>query len=333
MPAAKNLPYESLHNHTVISDGQSSHLEVLGEAEQSGFGLISFTDHDILPRSKDLKALQTYDGPVEWNIGIEISSGLPHELGGGPATLFHILGLRIDPTNPKLQEYCEDAEEARLDRLERTVANLQKAGFLIDLDTCLSFVGEGAPGTPHITHALFTDTSNVARLETIAAEMGKRSTNDPQLARKYEQMMLKANSGQRHPYVRELLFSDQAYVPDVYVPYGFSLEMDRSVELIRAAGGLAVIAHWPAVRDSIDEELLTKIAYEQRIDGLELRTVFNANPSLENDIAFLKDLVHRYNLVPTVGVDGHEPDDFQKFIALPGAADMSVDQWENIVNY
>jgi hypothetical protein len=322
--------FESLHNHTVISDGQLTHTELLHAAENAGFGLISFTDHDILPRDKDLESLKDYDGPVDWNVGIEISSGLPHELGGGPATLFHILGLRIDHTNQSLRSYCDDAATARLDRLERTVRNLQSVGFNIDLDECLKNAGEGAPATPHISRALLRDTDNMRRLEAIAEDMKQKSVNDPELAKKYQTMMLKVKTGQRHPYVRDLLFGDSAYVPDVYVPYEFSLEMDKTVKLIRAAGGLAIIAHWPSIREVITESHVTKVAAEQRIDGLELRTIYNANPTIETDIAFLKDVATEHNLLTTVGVDAHEPDDFTKFTEIPGAAEMSVGQWSRI---
>lgn len=325
------LPYESLHNHTVISDGQQTHFEVLEAAQEASFGVISFTDHDILPREKEFNALRTYDGPVAWNIGIEISSGLPNELGGGPATLFHILGLRIDHTNDRLRAYCDDATLARLDRLKDTVNNLRAAGFTIKLDDCIELAGEGAPGSPHVSRALVNDSDNVARLEAIAEDMRQEAANDSRLSRKYDAMMQKVNTGQRHPYIRDLLFADDAYVPGVYVPYEFSLEMDKTVSLIRAAGGLAIIAHWPSIKDTIDKELLTQIAADGRIDGLELRTVFNANPTIDSDIAFLKSLADKYGLVATVGVDGHEPKDFTTFSAIPGALEMTVGQWEKIV--
>lgn len=321
---------ESLHNHTVISDGQLTHVQALVAAEQSGFGVVSFTDHDILPRDTDLQSLRDYDGPVDWNIGIEISSGLPQELGGGPATLFHILGLRIDHTNPKLRAYCQTAMTARLDRLERTVENLQSAGFTIDLDECLENAGEGTPATPHISRALIRHEDNMRRFETIAEDMRQKSVDNPELARKYGRMMLKITTGQRHPYVRYLLFSDDAYVPGIYVPYEFSLEMDKVVSLIRAAGGLAIIAHWPSIREVINEGHLANIASQRRVDGFELRTIYDANPTLETDMGFLKSLAAENNLITTVGVDAHEPDDFTKFTEIPGASEMSIGQWSRI---
>ena len=56
--------YESLHNHTNISDGKENHLEVLETAEKNNFGIIAFTDHDILPDKAILAQLKGYEGPV-----------------------------------------------------------------------------------------------------------------------------------------------------------------------------------------------------------------------------------------------------------------------------
>jgi predicted metal-dependent phosphoesterase TrpH len=74
--------YESLHNHTVLSDGAQTHLEMLATAEQAGFGVVAFTDHDVLPDAGVLADLRAYDGLVDWTVGVELSAGLPTELGG-----------------------------------------------------------------------------------------------------------------------------------------------------------------------------------------------------------------------------------------------------------
>ncbi len=323
------LPYESLHNHTVISDGQLTHLEVLDAAQAAGFGLISFTDHDILPRQQDLEALQTYTGPVNWNVGIEITSGLPIELGGGAASLFHILGLDIDRTDEALVEYCGLAKDARLERLERTVRNLQGIGFNISLDECTALAGEGSVGTPHITRAVIKDADNMRRMEAIAEDMRSKARTNPELQDKYDEMMLKVRNGHRHPYIRDLFLSDDPYIPDVYVPYLYYLDMDKSVELIRNAGGVAVMAHYPTVREEITAEHLEQIAASRRIDGLELRSVYDSGPVSE-DIRFLSDMASRHDLLQTVGVDSHDPDDFQKFVEIDGAVDLTIGQWARL---
>ena len=96
--------YESLHNHTVDSDGTQTHLEVLKTAEELGYGVIAFTDHDLVPKADTLDRLRAYDGPVKWLIGTELSSGLPQDMGGVEKGMVHILGLFIDPTNQALSD-------------------------------------------------------------------------------------------------------------------------------------------------------------------------------------------------------------------------------------
>lgn len=323
--------FESFHNHTVISDGQQTHEEVLASAEQTGFGHIAFTDHDILPDTQTIQKLRNYQSPVSWEVGIEITSGLPIELGGKSASLFHLLGLRVDPDNKPLLEYCDEAQAARYDRLERTVNNLKAAGFSISLDECLTLAGEGAVGSQHISRALLADETNIRKLEQIAEDMRLQSQQSPELSRKYQEMMKKVNSGQRHPYVRDLLFADDAYLPDIYVSYLFSLDMDKTVDLIRRAGGIAIMAHWPTVRDAIKPSLLKSIASDGRIDGFELRSVYNADPTqTEQDMKFLADIAMKNNLLVTIGIDGHSQSDFKSFSTIPGAVDSSIGQKERI---
>lgn len=331
----ERLPkYESLHNHTILSDGEQTHLDVLVSAEKTGFGYVAFTDHDIVPDERTMKQIAEYGESIQWEIGIEMTSGLPEEIGGSAAPLFHILGLRIDPVNQELRDYCKDATDARMQRLHRTVDNLQKAGFSIRAADCIELAGEGSVGSPHISRVLLNEPSNVRLLEKIADSMRIASSHDSLLAERYASMMEKVHSGQRHPYIRDLLFADDAYLPDIYVPYLFSIDMDRTVKIIRNAGGLAVLAHWPTVRHLIPPEHLRGILERRRLDGVELRTVYNASPAqIADDIVLLRTLANDNGLITTVGVDGHNPRDFETFAKIPGALDMTVGQSEKYLSY
>src|SRR5262245_56689114 len=106
------LAYESLHNHTTASDGTQTYAQVLETARRCGIGVVAFTDHDMLPSETEVERLRQYDGPVKWLIGCEISSGLPRELGGGPTSSLHVLGLFCDPGNAALREHCARAQAA-----------------------------------------------------------------------------------------------------------------------------------------------------------------------------------------------------------------------------
>lgn len=326
--------YESLHNHTVISDGAQTHQEVLKAAEKNGFGLISFTDHDILPRENDIRILQSFNSLVKWNIGIEISSNLPVELGSRAATLFHILGLDIDYTDKALREYCEHAEAARLERLTKTVSNLRQLGFDISLDRCLEIAGEGSAGSRHISRALLENDTNITKFEALAYELKQKSADDENMAHNFARLMQKVNSGTGHPYVRELLLSDDAYISGVYVPYTFGLAMDETVELIRNAGGVAVIAHWPTVKHVLTSDHLEKIAAEKRVDGLELRSVYNVDPEeVSKNQTYIQNVIGKYGLLGTFGVDGHDKSDFTDFIQNINDPSSTIGQWQKITNF
>lgn len=327
------LRFESLHTHTVISDGQQTHTEVLATAQQHGFGRIVFTDHDILPRKKDLKMLNAYNGPVRWEIGIEVSSGWPKEKGGGAANLFHILALNIDPTDAKLNEYCQTAMEARLERMKRTVDNLRSAGFELSLDRCLKLAGEGSAATPHLVRALFEQEGNVRLLENLTKQMASEAETDSEVKKQYEALKERQQVQGLKPLPYLLLLSDSAYVPGIYVPYLYSLDMDASVKMIRNAGGVAVLAHWPTVRSTIDERFLEELVSADRLDGLEIRSGFTASNSIESDSWFLSELADKYRLLKTIGIDSHEEDDFANFVQIPGAAEQTIGLWQAVVDY
>src|SRR5438309_164072 len=101
---------ESLHSHTTNSDGKLSYLEVLKLASENNIGSLAFTDHDSLPTIETLNLLRKENTEVKWSIGIEVSSGLPLELGRKTCSSFHILGLFIDPTNKELIDHCEKSQ-------------------------------------------------------------------------------------------------------------------------------------------------------------------------------------------------------------------------------
>ncbi|MDB5179243.1 MAG: hypothetical protein JWN01_1186, partial [Patescibacteria group bacterium] len=247
-----SLKFESLHNHTTASDGMQSYAEVLETAARTGFGVVAFTDHDMLPSEKDLAWLRAYEGPVKWLLGCEITSGLPKELGGGAASMFHILGLFTDPTNQALREHCVRALAARTERMERIVANLKGLGFTISVDDCLQASGGESVGRPHIVRALNSHAENATVLAGIKADMAKDAVSSMEVAHKYMRMAQRDASDE--PYA--LFLSDAAYLPGIYVDYLYSLDMDAGVKLIREAGGQAILAHWPTIKRKINAEMV-----------------------------------------------------------------------------
>lgn len=324
------MNYESLHNHTNISDGAQSHLDVLKTAEKYGFRTVAFTDHDILPNEEQLQKLKEYKGPMNWFIGCEISSGLPKELGGGPTSMFHILGLFTDPFNADLKKHSELALKARKDRMERIVENLNNLGFTITVEDCLRASKGESVGRPHIVEALLEYARNIELMEDMRKDMEKESENNPILKKKYDGMMKQAETKGVSAYPYGIFLSDDAFIPGTYVDYTYSTDMDKSVELIRNAGGVAILAHWGTIKHKISIEMVEQFLKEGRLDGVEVASGFSVETNNEHT-ELLKKVARKTNSLQTVGIDAHRPKDFASFAKAKEVAGETVGQTQNIV--
>ncbi len=322
----KTIGYESLHNHTTASDGTQTYLEVLEAARRNKVGVVAFTDHDTLPAAADLEKLKAYEGPVKWLVGCEISSGLPHELGGGVTSSLHILGLFTDPTNQALREHCVKAVAARNERMERIVVNLKGLGFTISVEDCLAASGGENVGRPHIVRALNAHPENAAIIEQMKADMEKAAVGSAAVAMNYAHMMERPASD--YPY--RLFLSDDAFVPDIYVDYLYSIDMDAAVGLIRGAGGVAVVAHWYTVERKINAEMLEGFVRDGRLDGVELM----GNPmngSARRAEPVLSAIAARTNAITTYGIDGHREQDMENFTNDQTVANKSIGQTGRLI--
>ena len=313
--------YESLHNHTTASDGNQSYAEVLATAKRCGFGTIAFTDHDMLPSGVDLKFLRNYTGPVKWCLGCEISSGLPKELGGGPTSMFHILGLFTDPNDSALLEHCRLAVSARTQRMESMVANLRGLGFAITVDDCLEASGGEGVGRPHIVKALNRHPENNSVMLGLKKQMEAAALTSAAVAMDYTRMLERDLSD--YPY--RLFLSDDAFIPGVYVDYLYSTDMDQSVSLIRGAGGRALLSHWPTISRKVNAEMLEGFLRDGRLDGVEIRSGF-FDSQVERQGQVLEAMAERTNAVWTIGIDGHREVDIERFAADRKLAPRTVGQ-------
>lgn len=320
------MKYESLHNHTTASDGAQTYLEVLATAEAAGFGVIAFTDHDMLPSEADLAALKAYDGPVKWLLGCEISSGLPRELGGGATSMLHILGLFTDPTNEALREHCRLALSARNERMERIVANLRGLGFKISEADCLRASNGESVGRPHIVKALGMYEGNATVMDGIRVEMERAAVTSAGVAMDYMRMMQRDPSD--YPY--RLFLSDDAFIPGIYVDYLYTTDMDASVKLIRDAGGVAVLAHWPTIWRKIDAGMLEGFLRDGRLDGVELRSGFY-DSEVESAERQLIAMAGRTGAYTTYGIDGHREVDIERFVKDRELAGKTIGQTARLI--
>jgi predicted metal-dependent phosphoesterase TrpH len=318
--------YESMHNHTTASDGTQTYLEVLEAARRNKVGVVAFTDHDTLPGEADLAKLKAYDGPVKWLVGCEISSGLPHELGGGVTSSLHILGLFTDPTNAALKEHCRKAVRARTERMEKIVTNLNGLKFVISVEDCLEASGGETVGRPHIVRALNSHPENAAIIEQLRMDMELAAVTSIQTAMDYAHMMERPASD--YPY--RLFLSDDAFIQGIYVDYLYSIDLDSAVKLIREAGGVAVIAHWYTVARKIDAAMLEKMLTEGRLDGVEIMGN-PMNSAARRAEPVLNAMVKKSGCIATYGIDGHRESDMENFCNDQSVANKSRGQIEKLL--
>lgn len=322
--------YESMHNHTVISDGLQTHLEVLDSANKAGFKVIAFTDHDVFPDDATMRQLSNYDGPVTWTVGIELSCGLPAELGGTDEGNLHVLGYFCDPQNQRLRDYLKKLGESRIVRLERQVKHIKSLGFDLSVEDCLVVAGIGAPGSHHVVTALKLKASNLSRIEALRVEFEAVSKTDTDLARNYAVMMDRGPV--QYPYALFMKGSSFKPMPEDTLGSGM-VDFDDAVKLIRGAGGIAVLAHWYFHEDQFPRDALSTVITDGRIDGIETavynRQIGSADYSAQNQ--YLADLAARLGCATVIGIDGHYPDDFQVFLDS-GLAGGTVGQFQALID-
>ena len=145
----------------------------------------------------------------------------------------HLLGYLTDPGAPELVAELARARESRVTRLDRIVERMSADGIPITVAEVRAQVGEGATfGRPHIADAL------------VAA--GVVPTRDEAFAR--------------------WLHNDSPYYVSHYAP-----DPVRAVEVVRAAGGVAVVAHaWSGTRGKVIPDAWLEEFAAAGLAGLEV---------------------------------------------------------------
>lgn len=176
----------------------------------------------------------------------------------------HMLAYLFDPANAELAGQCERIRTDRVRRAEAMVSRLAELGTGVTWEQVTEMAGGGVVGRPHIARAL-------------AAE---GVIDEPSLA-----------------FTEEWIgMGGRAYVGR------YALEPVRAIALIRAAGGVAVLAHPRAGRDSwmIPDEVIARLA------GGGLAGVEVWHPDHDpSERTRLQHLAEELGLVPSGGSDDH----------------------------
>ena len=136
-----------LHTHSTYSDGTDTPLELIRAANEKGLSALALTDHDTVAGVPEfLKTGEDYPGLLTIP-GVEISTlHFRREI--------HILGLFIDHTHTKLQDFLNDIQSKRQRRNELMASKLTSLGYDTDIETIRELAKGEIVGRPHFASYL-----------------------------------------------------------------------------------------------------------------------------------------------------------------------------------
>jgi 3',5'-nucleoside bisphosphate phosphatase len=227
MPIGQTAPTFDLQSHSTHSDGALAPAEVVERAANAGVTLLALTDHDTVDGVPEALAAARANN-IQLTPAVEMSA--VHDAHED----LHILGYGLDHTDSTLLAALHDFRGDRVRRIFAMADRLRELGFALD---DAGFKDHEAPGRPHLADALLTNPANANRLREEGID-GKNAL--------FPAYLVPGAPG----YVRRSR-------PTV----------EQAIDVIHAAGGLAVWAHpyWD-VADPIPT-LLAFAAFG--VDGVE----------------------------------------------------------------
>jgi 3',5'-nucleoside bisphosphate phosphatase len=227
-------PIFDLQSHSIHSDGALPASEVVAHAARAGMRLMALSDHDTIDGVPEAARAAAEHG-IALSPAAELSA-----VHGGYEDL-HILGYELDHTDPDLAAALHDFRGDRARRIEEMADRLRELGFELDDAPLRKRREAGKPiGRPHLADAVLAHPANQARLAAEGID-GRNALFPPYLV----------------PGAAAYVARSRPTVP-------------QAIEVIHAAGGVAVWAHpfWDV--DDEREALATLQAFvEAGLDGVE----------------------------------------------------------------
>jgi 3',5'-nucleoside bisphosphate phosphatase len=261
-------PTFDLQSHSIHSDGVLPASDVIARAAAAGLELTALTDHDTVdgvPEARE--AAQRH--------GIALSPAAELSAVHGEHEDLHVLGYELDDGDGDLQAALHDFRGDRARRIDEMAARLRALGFELDESPLAARRAAGKPiGRPHLADAVLAHPANAKRL----ADEG-----------------IDGRDALFPPY---LVPGAAAYVPRSRPT------VPQAIEVIHAAGGVAVWAHPFWDLDRTDETLATLATFAAAgLDGVE---AFYAAHSAEQT-KVLHDAATQHGLLTTGSADFHGP--------------------------
>lgn len=270
-----------LHIHTTLSDGTLTPKQVIDEAAKNGVSTIAIADHDTIEAYKPELYEYAEKNDIKIIKAVEISTKID-KCG------IHVLGYNIDIDNEKLNQKLFALRNARHIYLHDVSNKLQELGYIVneqELDKIDSVT------KAHISEDI---TNNEKNREILIKNFGH-------IPNKGEFIETVMNEG-CPAYVRKT-----------------SITPGEAAELIRQAGGKAILAHPVAYRyeDNLNENDILKIIKEMKADGIEANYIYvDRNNNKIDEIESWNKFANENNLITTIGSDFHNKDGIRPEIGL-----------------
>lgn len=283
-----------LHCHTTASDGSLSPSAMVERAYSRGLNVLAITDHDLVagveeamaaaakgnalllanddqaPQESFIKSnaevLKVVNGTLERTAAertLTIIPGVEFSTTWNDEQI-HVVGLFIDIHHPRMLQLIQNRKVSRTERAMAISAKLERLGFARPYERCVALAQEGA----NITRG------NFARL--IYADGKAHSVDDA-----------------FNQYLRR---GQPAYVQTTWGA------IDEVVEVVKEAGGIAVLAHPRRYR--ISNQRLRRLINDFKNWGGEAMEVSSAQQK-PHDREYLTKLCEQYGLLASLGSDFH----------------------------
>jgi len=144
-----------LHTHTSRSDGLLRPSQLVAEAAAAGVRLLAITDHDTLAGVRDVLDADNVPAGLDLLPGIELNAITADRLDLRESEV-HVLGLGVDPDDDELEATLALQRRRRRHRFERMVRRLRDIARPIDdaLEALPATGDEDALGRPRVARAM-----------------------------------------------------------------------------------------------------------------------------------------------------------------------------------
>jgi len=265
-----------LHIHSSASDGLDNPSQLIEHALKVKLKAIAITDHDTIGGIEEFLSCGEQKQIIVIP-GIEIS--IRHD----PIRQLidvHIIGLNIDHNSTKLINSINEQIKGRLEQKKAICRRLRdEFGYDISIEDVKAIAGSKIIGRPHIVEILRKN--NPRKVE------GK-STNE--------------------------LFKLISIGGAAFVNRKVELNLEESIELIKSAGGIPILAH-PGIYEISDWREFVKFCIEAGIEGIEVEYSYAKNrPYYETGKAnwaqsyfpdYFRKIANEFKLIKSGGSDYH----------------------------